>query len=57
MNRMHKPDPKLASDQQDKRSIVAIEAGDIERWLQDSTNEAAKLLAPPAVELINADPA
>lgn len=27
MSRMHKPDPKLPPDQQDKRSVVAIEQG------------------------------
>ena len=30
MSRMHKPDPKLPPDQQDKRSVVAIEEGDVE---------------------------
>lgn len=57
MSRMHKPDPKLPPDQQDKRSVVAIEAEDIERWLQGSDAEVAALLVPPAVELIEGSPA
>ncbi|MBP5987818.1 MAG: SOS response-associated peptidase family protein [Azonexus sp.] len=57
MNRMHKPDPKLPPDQQDKRSVVAIEPGAVAQWLQGSRSEAAKLLVPPAVTLIEAGPA
>ena len=54
MNRMHKPDPKLPADQQDKRSVVAIEQGDVERWLRGGVAAGAELLAPPAVEVIEA---
>jgi putative SOS response-associated peptidase YedK len=56
MSRMHKPDPKLSPDRQDKRSVVAIEPADVEQWLQGSVGDAAALLAPPAVELIDAGP-
>ena len=56
MNRMHKPDPKLPPDQQDKRSVVAIEQGDVERWLQGSVVEVVGLLVPPAAVLIEAEP-
>lgn len=52
MSRMHKPDPKLAPDQQDKRSVVAIEQRDLDQWLRGSMNEATELLASPAAELI-----
>lgn len=31
MRRMHKPDPKLPADQQDKRSVVPIEFADVDR--------------------------
>jgi putative SOS response-associated peptidase YedK len=57
MARMHKPDPKLPPDQQDKRSVVSIEQGDVERWLQSDLKEATGLLRPPALELIQAGPA
>ncbi|KWT68576.1 protein of unknown function DUF159 [Comamonas testosteroni] len=33
MSRMHKPDPKLPADQQDKRSVIPIEVQDIDQWL------------------------
>ena len=56
MSRMHKPDPKLTPDQQDKRSVVAIEQRDVEQWLLGRTLDAAGLLTPPAVELIDAGP-
>lgn len=56
MSRMHKPDPKLPPDRQDKRSVVAIELGNIEQWLQGGVAEAAELLAPPAAELIDGGP-
>ncbi len=56
MSRMHKPDPKLPPDRQDKRSVVAIEQGNVEQWLQGDVAEAAELLAPPAAELIDGGP-
>ena len=56
MSRMHKPDPKLPADRQDKRSVVAIEPADVEQWLQGKVDEAAELLAPPALALIGAGP-
>ncbi|MEJ8852178.1 hypothetical protein [Variovorax rhizosphaerae] len=34
MNRMHKPDPKVGRDEQDKRSVVPIERGDVDQWLE-----------------------
>jgi hypothetical protein len=33
MRRMHKPDPKLAPNEQDKRSVVAVNPADWETWL------------------------
>lgn len=57
MARMHKPDPKLPPDQQDKRSVVAIEHCDIEQWLLGSEPDASALLAPPPVDLIDCGPA
>jgi len=49
MNRMHKPEPKLPPDRQDKRSV--------EHWLQVSRSEAAEMLVPPPLSLIEAGPA
>ena len=54
MRRMHKPDPALPADRQDKRSVIAIEPGDVPRWLEGSVAEAQTLLRPPPVALIEA---
>jgi len=57
MRRMHKPDPKLGADQQDKRSVVAIEPGEVEQWLHGSIQEASALIVPPEAEILLAGPA
>jgi len=57
MRRMHKPDSKLPPDQQDKRSVVAIEAADADQWLQGNIDDARALLAPPAADLVSCGPA
>jgi len=44
MKRMHKPDPKLGPTEQDKRSVIPIEAADVDTWLF-GTQEQAKALA------------
>jgi putative SOS response-associated peptidase YedK len=57
---MHKPDPALPGDKQDKRSPISIERADWDQWLQGSAAEALELVHPPALELIRheaADPA
>jgi putative SOS response-associated peptidase YedK len=56
MSRMHKPDPKLPSDQQDKRSVVAIEQADVDTWLRGSIDEASELVVVPSMEVIEAAP-
>jgi putative SOS response-associated peptidase YedK len=50
MSRMHKPDPKLAPDQQDKRSVIPVAYGDIDLWLNGSLEGAARLLKLSPVE-------
>lgn len=57
MSRMHKPDPKLPDDQQDKRSVVAIELSDVDAWLHGTNDDANRLVRPPAPELIAGGPA
>jgi putative SOS response-associated peptidase YedK len=56
MSRMHRPDPKLPPDSQDKRSVIAIEQGDVEAWLQGSIEDAMELMRAPPVEAIEAEP-
>ncbi|WP_415797165.1 hypothetical protein [Comamonas aquatilis] len=50
MSRMHKPDPKLPADQQDKRSVIAIELEDVDQWLTGTLKEAQSLLKLAPVE-------
>lgn len=57
MSRMHKPDLKLPADAQDKRSVVSIEAADMERWLAGGLEDIRELLVPPPGELIDGGPA
>ena len=57
MKRMHKPDPRLAPDAQDKRSVIPIEAADVDQWLFGSRDEAASLLKLAPAELFRAGPA
>ena len=48
MNRMHRPDPKRPSHMQDKRSVVPVEAEDVDIWLFGTLTEVHALvqLAP-----------
>ncbi|ADU36963.1 SOS response-associated peptidase [Variovorax paradoxus] len=56
MGRMHKPDPKLPADQQDKRTVIPLEVHDFDRWLTCTVEEARAMLKVPPVELFNAGP-
>ena len=56
MRRMHKPDPKLGSHQQDKRSVVAIENDDVDEWLSGTPEQAAALIRLSPGEAFDAGP-
>lgn len=56
MARMHKPDPKLAADQQDKRSVVPIEADNEALWLTGTPEQASELVRLAPVECFIAGP-
>ena len=56
MSRMHKPDPNLPDDQQDKRSVVVIEPADYERWLEGSIDEGRALIRLAPTSLYAAGP-
>ena len=56
MSRMHKPDPRLPADQQDKRSVVSIELADVERWLTGSIEEAVALVRTPPEDIMEGSP-
>ncbi len=57
MRRMHKPDPKLGPDQQDKRSLVLLDPADFDQWLAGTVEEAKRLLKLTAAERFEARPA
>lgn len=57
MSRMHRSDPKLPADQQDKRSVISIQADDYDQWLAGTVADAQALLRVPPVELFQAGPA
>ena len=56
MRRMHKPDPKFGPNEQDKRSVVAIETADFDAWLSGSIEDAKALIRLTPVELFAAGP-
>ncbi|APW38428.1 DUF159 family protein [Rhodoferax koreense] len=56
MRRMHKPDPKLGPDQQDKRSVIPIEMADVDTWLVGTQEEARVLLRLSVADLFDAGP-
>ena len=55
MGRMHKPDVDritkvpLPFEQQDKRSVIPIEQGDVDQWLTGSMRDCEGIVAPCAV--------
>ena len=51
--RLHKPDPKLPPDQQDKRSLVHIDPIDWAQWLDGSEDEAKALLKLQPAEVFD----
>lgn len=56
MQRMHKPDPTLPPDQQDKRSVIPIEREDVEPWLSGSVEDTQALMRVPRPEVFEAGP-
>ena len=57
MSRMHKPDPKLPPDRQDKRSVVPIELEDVDLWLHGTMSDASALIGFAPLERYLAGPA
>lgn len=56
MSRMHKPDPKLPADRQDKRSVIPIADADVAKWLTAPTSDVLALLRPAPADLFDAGP-
>jgi putative SOS response-associated peptidase YedK len=53
---MHKPDPNLPPDRQDKRTVVPLEREHWETWLRGSVEEARALITVPSLDLFEAGP-
>ena len=56
ISRMHKPDPKLGPDAQDKRSVVPIELVDVDAWLHGTPRQAQALIKLAPAEAFDAGP-
>ncbi|AOG23822.1 hypothetical protein [Acidovorax sp. RAC01] len=56
MSRMHKPDPKLAANKQDKRSVIPLAPEDYDVWLAGTVSDANTLIRLASVELFAAGP-
>ena len=56
MARMHKPDPKLAPDRQDKRSVIPVSRAEVDLWLHGPPEQAAALLKLTPVDEFDAKP-
>lgn len=56
MSRMHRPDLKLPPDQQDKRSVIAIESSDLDTWLNGSIGDITALMRAPPLDIFQAAP-
>lgn len=54
MSRMHKPDPKLPADAQDKRMVVVLEPETWDDWLEAPANDARRLVTVAPTEIFNA---
>ena len=51
--RLHKPDPKLPADKQDKRAVVHVEPEHWATWLAGTGDEARALIQPAPVEVFD----
>ena len=57
LGRLHKPDPALPPDRQDKRSVVPLAPADWLAWLDGDEITARALMVAPATELFDLDDA
>lgn len=56
MSRMHKPDPKLAADKQDKRSVIPLDPSDFDQWLEGAVEQARALMRLASADVYDAGP-
>jgi putative SOS response-associated peptidase YedK len=53
LGRLHKPDPKLPADQEDKRSLIHLDPVNWDQWLHGTTEEALALVTPQPHEVFD----
>jgi putative SOS response-associated peptidase YedK len=53
---MHKPDPTLPDDAQDKRSVVPLADDALDAWLTGTEQEARRVLVLPPIEVYRHGP-
>lgn len=53
LGRLHKPDPALPPDAQDKRAVVHIDATNWDQWLKGTIDEASELIKPQPMEVFD----
>jgi putative SOS response-associated peptidase YedK len=53
LGRLHKPDPTLPPDRQDKRAVAHIDPADWSTWLHGTQAEALALVRPQATEVFD----
>jgi len=53
LGRLHKPDPKLPPDQQDKRAVVHLEPEDWSTWLCGSVGRVRELIRPAPADFFH----
>ena len=51
--RLHKPDPNLPPDQQDKRAVAQIDKVDWDAWLHGPEEQALSLIKPQPMEVFD----
>ncbi len=56
MSRMHKPDPRLGPDEQDKRMVVVLDHAAQATWLHGSAAEAERVVAQWPADRFSAGP-
>ena len=56
LSRMGTPEPKRPPDMQDKRSVVPIEAADVDAWLFAPVEEAASLMRLASADAFEGEP-
>lgn len=53
LGRLHKPDPKLSADAQDKRSLVHVDASVWGQWLTGTAEDALQLIRPSSPDVFD----